>query len=66
MDPLTLAALAFVALILCGLVAGTMANGQHRDGAVWFLVGLVFGPLALLALLIGGPMPSRDHVSRRE
>lgn len=40
--------------LLSGLVAGAMAAGRDRDGAVWMLIGILFGPLAVLALLLFG------------
>lgn len=40
--------------LLCGLIAGAMAVGRERDGAVWMIAGVFAGPLAILALLIFG------------
>jgi len=34
------------------LLAGAIASGRGRDGAVWMAVGFVLGPLALLPPLI--------------
>lgn len=58
-DPSTIYLAAGV-LLLCGLLAGAMATGRRRDGAVWFLAGLVFGPFAVVALLFFGGTSYRD------
>jgi hypothetical protein len=33
-----------------GLVSGLLAIRKNRTGSGWFLLGLIFGPLALIAL----------------
>lgn len=35
--------------ILCGLFASSIAGGKGHNGCMWFLGGILFGPLALLA-----------------
>jgi len=37
--------------ILCGVFAATIAGGKGHGGCSWFLGGILFGPLALLATL---------------
>ena len=37
--------------ILCGVFAGTIAGGKGHGGCSWFLGGILFGPLALIATL---------------
>lgn len=39
---------------LCGVLAGAMAVGRERDGAVWMIAGFFLGPIAILALLMFG------------
>lgn len=43
-----------VAWLLCAACTGAAASARGRDGAIWFLIGLVFGLFALIAVLIGG------------
>lgn len=40
--------------IVSAIIAGMMALGRKRDGALWMLAGYVFGPLAILPLLFFG------------
>ena len=35
--------------ILCGLFASSLAGGKGHNGCMWFIGGILFGPLALLA-----------------
>ena len=37
--------------MLCGVFASTIAGGKGHGGCSWFLGGLLFGPLALIATL---------------
>ena len=55
MELLTLITISVIWLI-CSFIAGGIAAGQDRDGAIWMLVGFVFGPLAILPLLFF-PLP---------
>ena len=43
---------AAVVQLVVAIVVGGIADTKGRDGAIWFLVGLVIGPLALIPLLI--------------
>jgi hypothetical protein len=38
--------------ITLALVDAGLAQGKHRRGFVWFLLSLVFGPLATLVLVM--------------
>ncbi len=33
---------------VCGLAAGTIAEGRGRSFSLWLFMGLLFGPLAIL------------------
>ena len=35
-----------------GLICGLLAVGRNRSATGWFFVGLLFGPFALVALLL--------------
>ena len=42
--------LAVAVQIVIALFVGGYANGKERDGALWFLIGLILGPVAFLPL----------------
>lgn len=44
--------LALAAWLFAALIAGAVATGRGRDGALWMLAGFVFGPFAILPPLI--------------
>lgn len=39
------------------LIVAGIAQGKNRSGLAWWLLGLVFGPLALLVLLFLSRVP---------
>lgn len=41
------------------LVNAGLAQGKNRRGLVWFILSLVFGPLATLALVTMSKVPQR-------
>lgn len=41
-----------------GVIAALAASSRGRFAAGWFLLGLLFGPLAVFAVLVMGPLPS--------
>lgn len=43
--------------VACGGFAAYLASEKARSGAAWFLLGLAFGPLALIA---AAGVPSAD------
>ena len=43
--------IAVVSWILCGVFASTIAGGKGHGACSWFLGGILFGPLALIAIL---------------
>ena len=43
--------IAVVSWILCGVFASTIAGGKGHSACSWFLGGILFGPLALIAIL---------------
>ena len=43
------------ALVFCAVVSGSAAHDKGRPQASWFLAGLLFGPLSLLAIAACGP-----------
>ena len=49
--------------LVCGLLAGWLAEQRGRSGGAWFLVGLLLGPLAILAV---GLAPVETAVTPQE
>jgi hypothetical protein len=47
------------AWLMCGLWASIAAQSQARSQSGWLLAGLLFGPLALLALASMAPRDDR-------
>lgn len=43
-----------VGLLICGLAAGAIAAEKDRSFPGWFLLGLLFGPLAILFIAVAG------------
>ena len=56
--------IAVVVWILCGVFAAQIAGGKGHGGCSWFLGGILFGPLALIATL-GLRDRKRDLETRR-
>lgn len=46
-----------------GFAAASMAKGKNRHVVLWFLIGLLIGPFAILviALLKPGPGPDQGY-----
>lgn len=36
--------------IACGIFSSMVASSKRRNGILWFVLGVLFGPLALLAV----------------
>lgn len=49
--------------VACGGFAAYLASEKSRSGAAWFLLGLLFGPLALIA---AAGVPSADVAAAPE
>jgi hypothetical protein len=47
-------AFAIAQVIACGVFASKAAAKRDRDTMVWFMLGFLFGPIALLALIALG------------
>lgn len=45
--------------VTLALVNAGLAQGKNRRGLVWFVLSLVFGPLATLALVVMAKVPQR-------
>jgi hypothetical protein len=48
--------IAAVVQVIVALFVGGYANDKGRDGAIWFLIGLVLGPVAFLPLYFFDPV----------
>ena len=53
---------AVVLWLACGVFSSMIANSKRRNGVLWFVLGVLFGPLALLAV---GFMPVVDVQVKR-
>jgi hypothetical protein len=38
--------------VSCGAFSAYVANAKCRNGLIWFLLGFLFGPLALIAIAV--------------
>ncbi|HEX9949502.1 MAG TPA: zinc ribbon domain-containing protein [Thermodesulfobacteriota bacterium] len=39
-------------LFVCGIITGVIADHKGRSGGGWFFIGLIFGPLGILFVLL--------------
>jgi len=44
-----------------GCAAYSVAKGKNRRGVVWFFIGLLIGPFAVLLLAVMQPGPGPDQ-----
>lgn len=44
-----------VTLVFSGIISGLVGQNKGHSGALWFLTGLVFGPIGVLAALVTPP-----------
>ncbi len=47
--------------IIFAFATASMAKGKNRNPVLWFFVGLVIGPFALLIVLVMKPGPGPDQ-----
>lgn len=45
------------AALVCAVICMEVARSKRRNPAGWFLLGLIFGPLAILAVAVTSPPP---------
>ena len=41
--------------IFCGIICSTVASNKGRSGSLWFLLGILFGPLSVILILVFPP-----------
>lgn len=68
MDPTTLAGTGFVILgvvvwAVCAYLCWQRAPSMGRRAGTWAVLGIIFGPFALMALVV---LPKGDHVTPHE
>jgi len=51
----------FLIPIVFGFATASMARGKNRNPYLWFVVGLVTGPIALALVLVMKPGPGEDQ-----
>ncbi len=47
----------FFGALLCGMIASAIANAKYRSGCLFFFLGFIIGPFAIL----GAAIMSRDN-----
>jgi hypothetical protein len=50
----------FVGWGTLALINANLAQAKHRSGFGWFLLSLLFGPVATFVLLFFGPLPEGE------
>ena len=53
--PMTVLSFLFLLWMACGLAASLIAASKARSGCGWFVLGILFGPLAILAIAVASP-----------
>lgn len=54
--------MAYLALwLVFGFAAYSMAKGKNRRGPLWFVIGLLIGPFAVLIIALMKPGPGPDQ-----
>ena len=53
---------------ICGCICASLAKRRNRSKLGWFLIGIVFGPVGVLAGFVAFPLekPCRDIVKRED
>jgi hypothetical protein len=53
----------FIAWLLFGAAAASLAKGKNRNVVFWVVIGLLIGPFALLiiAMMKPGPGPDQEY-----
>ena len=54
-----IAGLVVLGNVVCALFSAWLASEKNRDGVIWFILGLVAGPIALITL-VGAPIAERE------
>jgi len=47
--------------VIFGIAAATVAKGKNRNHILWFFIGMVIGPFALLIVAMMKPGPGPDQ-----
>ena len=50
-----------IAWIVLAAAAGSLAKGKNRNVVVWFVVGLLLGPFAVLIVALMAPAEGEDQ-----
>jgi hypothetical protein len=53
----------FIAWLIFGAAAASLAKGKNRNVVFWVIIGLLIGPFALLiiAMMKPGPGPDQEY-----
>jgi len=47
--------------VVFGFAAASVAKGKNRNHVLWFLIGLLLGPFALLVIAVMKPAPGANQ-----
>ena len=47
--------------VVFGCAAYSLAKGKNRRGVLWFFIGLLIGPFAILTVALMKPAPGPDQ-----
>ena len=47
--------------LVFGFAASSMAKGKNRHAVLWFFIGLLIGPFAILVIALMKPGPGPDQ-----
>ncbi len=47
--------------VVFGCAAFSLAKGKNRSGILWFFIGLLIGPFAILIVALMKPLPGQDQ-----
>lgn len=64
MDNLTLVVVAFCVYMVSAAFSLSAARSKGRSPAGWFMLGLIFGPLAFILVLVLGETPASAESKR--
>lgn len=53
----------FLGWLICAFGAAFVASSKNRGGKMWFLLGLLLGPIALIIVGFSAPLPSTPETA---
>jgi len=53
-----------VIIIFCGIICSVIAKNKHRSVGGWFLLGMLFGMLSVILVLVLPTKPTEDKLNK--